>query len=252
MKLFLATNSETAKTNNIKMLEKSVISALKNTNFEVYVIFDGKKEELNLPKEANVIEHRHRLYNTFLNSSRNKTKGFIRTASSAFLRTEIPYLCKKLDFKDKYVMYTDYDVIFEKSDYSDLNTFTPKYFAACPETNKENWSMINSGVMLMNIYNLLNEDNIIIDHINKNLDNYKGYDQSMFNSLYKNKWSKLPLEYNWKPYWGINNNAKIIHFHGAKPKIVEPKSRYNEPIVKYLREKDLKSYEHYNKIWESY
>lgn len=27
----------------------------------------------------------------------------------------------------------------------------------------------------------------------------------------------LPIEYNWKPYWGINGNAKLIHFHGMKP-----------------------------------
>ena len=27
----------------------------------------------------------------------------------------------------------------------------------------------------------------------------------------------LPIEYNWKPYWGINDKAKLIHFHGMKP-----------------------------------
>ncbi len=34
----------------------------------------------------------------------------------------------------------------------------------------------------------------------------------------QNKVSLLPNELNWKPYWAMNNNALIIHFHGPKPK----------------------------------
>jgi hypothetical protein len=30
-------------------------------------------------------------------------------------------------------------------------------------------------------------------------------------------WKPLRPELNWKPYWGINPAAKIIHFHGPKP-----------------------------------
>jgi hypothetical protein len=46
MKLFLATNSGTVKTDNIKLLKNCVNSALKNTEFEVFVIFDGNKDIL--------------------------------------------------------------------------------------------------------------------------------------------------------------------------------------------------------------
>jgi len=45
MKLFLATNSLTAKKDNVKMLEVACKSAVQNTNFDDYVIFDGKKQE---------------------------------------------------------------------------------------------------------------------------------------------------------------------------------------------------------------
>lgn len=252
MKLFVATNSNTAKTPCIKMLETTVISALKNTNFEVNVIFDGKKEELNLPKEVNIIEHRHRFYEKFATCERSHDKQFVTIASSAFLRSDIPYLCNKLGYEDEFVLYTDYDVLFQKGDYSELDNIKPIYFAACPEFNKNEWSYINSGSMLMNVKNLLNEDHIITNYLNTNTNSFNGYDQQMYNILYKGKWERMPIEYNWKHYWGINDNAKIIHFHGAKPISVEPEDRKNIPIVKHLRELNKEGYNYYNKIWESY
>jgi hypothetical protein len=35
------------------------------------------------------------------------------------------------------------------------------------------------------------------------------------------RWSRLPLEMNWKPYWGWNPDASIVHFHGPKPQFIE-------------------------------
>ena len=43
------------------------------------------------------------------------------------------------------------------------------------------------------------------------------FDQGYLNELCFNDMEILPIEYNWKPYWGINGNAKLIHFHGMKP-----------------------------------
>ena len=34
---------------------------------------------------------------------------------------------------------------------------------------------------------------------------------------YGPRWDRLRPELNWKPYWGENADAKIIHFHGPKP-----------------------------------
>lgn len=250
MKLFFGTNSETSKSLNIKLLEKSVKSAFQNTNFEIYVIFDGEKNELNLPENVTIIEHRHRCYNTFLNSERTKKQGSLHISSGTFLRTEIPFLLNEMGFNDEFCLYTDYDVIFQKGDYSDLDSLKPKYFAACPEFNQNQWSYINTGVMLMNVKTFLKDDEIIIDYINNNFDTLEVWDQSMYNDLYGGKFEKLPLEYNWKPYWGINPNSKITHFHGAKPRSVEPEWRYNLNEIKTIRNKNIKGYEHYNKIFE--
>jgi lipopolysaccharide biosynthesis glycosyltransferase len=253
VKLFLATNSETIKTDNIKLLQCSVKSALQNTDLDVYVIFDGKKEELEskLPKEVNIIEHRHRCYDKFNECGLNMT-----IASGTFLRTEISYLCSILNIKDEYCLYTDYDVIFQKGDYSDLDNLKPEYFSACPEFNKNDWSYINAGVMLINIKSFHRDDQKILDFINNRLQEKKfkngTFDQTILNYLYKDKIDKLPLEYNWKPYWGVNEGAKIIHFHGAKPNIVEPKWRYELNEIKTIRNKNIEGFNFYNNIFEIY
>jgi hypothetical protein len=251
MKLFLSTNSETAKTENIKLLEVSVKSAIKNTNFEIFVIFDGEKKDLNLPDSINIIEHKHRCYDTFVSSGRD-----IKTASSAFLRTEIPFLCDKLGFNDEYCLYTDYDVIFQKGDYTPLFNIKPKYFAACPEINQNNWTYVNTGVMLMNLKQFKIEDEKIINFINNNFGkgifSSGGWDQPILNYLYDKKFDKLPLEFNWKTYWGINKKSNIIHFHGPKPRLIEPEWRYNLNSIKKLRNKDIKAYEYYNNLFEEY
>lgn len=247
MKLFLATNSMTAKTVKIKMLEHSVLSAIKNTNFDIFVIFDGKKEELNLPKSVQIIEHRHRCYETF-----KKSKRCIEISSGTFLRTEIPFIIKNLGMNDEYCMYTDYDVLFQPMDCAELDHIKPKYFAACPEFIKDDWSYINAGVMLMNIKHFLEKDNFLVDYINNNFESLNTWDQTMYNNLYKGIFDKLPLEYNWKPYWGINSDSKIIHFHGPKPKSIIKERDSDVSIIKKLRSEHISEYEYYNQLFESY
>lgn len=244
MKLFFATNSETYKTENKNLLEVSINSALKNTDFEVFLIFDGNKNELNLPKEVTVIEHRHRCYSTFLNYDDN-----IRIASGAFLRTEIPFLIKSLGYEDNFSLYCDYDVILQKKDFSELHELNPRYFAASTEFGKTNWSYINTGVMLMNINNLFNDDKKILNYIEENIESLDVFDQTLYNNLYQGKIDKLPITYNWKPYWGINDNAKIIHFHGIKP--LNEYKNIDKTLLKYYIDNKL-SYEYYEKIFKNY
>ena len=76
----------------------------------------------------------------------------------------------------------------------------------------------------------------------------------MYNNLYINEGlNKLPLEYNWKPYWGINNEAKIIHFHGIKPYNINFfKEIKNNDFLNFLYLKNIKSYEYYNNIFNSF
>jgi lipopolysaccharide biosynthesis glycosyltransferase len=250
MKLFLATNSMTVQSPKRLLLEASVKSAVQNTDFDIYVIFDGKKSELRLPSRAKVIEHRHRCYETFSKSGRTAREGSLRVSSGAFLRTEIPYLMNQMGFDDQFCLYTDYDVLFCEGDYSELDRVEPEYFAAAPESDLSNWSYLNTGAMLMNVESLLKDDSKIVEYINGNFDGLRIWDQTLYNDLYKDKIDRLPLEFNWKTYWGINPAAKIVHFHGAKPRSVEPAGRYGLPEIQKLRERNIEGYEFYNSAFE--
>ena len=95
----------------------------------------------------------------------------------------------------------------------------PKEAGVCPEFERSNdYSYFNAGVMLINTEVAKSKYNDFIHMINNSIKaETECCDQGYLNDLYKNQYNKLPLEYNWKPYWGINQNAKIIHFHGIKP-----------------------------------
>ncbi len=251
MKLFLATNSLTVQGSHRLLLEASVKSAVQNTDFDIYVIFDGNKSELRLPGSATIVEHRHRCYETFLKSERTAREGSLQISSGAFLRTEIPFLMNQMGFPDEVCLYTDYDVLFREGDYSALNRLRPAYFAAAPESDISNWEYANTGAMLMNVDALIKDDSQIVEYIHRNFDDLEIWDQTLYNDLYKNKIDRLPLEYNWKTYWGINPAARIVHFHGAKPRSVEPALRYALPEIRKLREMNIEGYEFYNAAFDA-
>lgn len=69
------------------------------------------------------------------------------------------------------------------------------------------------------------------------------YDQGQLWDFYKDQWSRLDQTFNWKPYWGANEHAPIVHWHGAKidaalhhlsgKRLALPPSIYHhEPIFK--------------------
>ena len=205
-----------------------------------------------MPKAVTIIEHRHRCYETFSSSSRNTSSGFLRVASGAYLRTEVPHLCQKIGFTDEFALYTDYDVLFLKGDYSGLEVLRPQFFASCPESNREDWSFINTGVMVLNLKTFLTDDEFILEQIRRGFDTFKVWDQTLYNEFYAGRFDKLPLEYNWKPYWGVRADARIIHFHGPKPASVEEMHRLEDPSLQALRKAHPEAYDYYENAWESF
>lgn len=136
-----------------------------------------------------------------------------RALTGHWLRTEI---CN-IETRDEFVLYTDVDVIFLKS--IDLSGLKPKYFACAPETDKDNWSHFNSGVMVMNIPGLRADYPRLRAEIERrfgNPENGPFNDQPVYNKLYAGMWDRLDPKYNWKPYWDDNPDAAIFHFHGPK------------------------------------
>lgn len=130
------------------------------------------------------------------------------------MRLDIPFLEKD----DQFVLYTDIDVMFLQS--PSLDHLSPPILAAGPEfeRNTEKMKYFNAGVLLMNIPAMQGICAQILNDINNGIRNRTNlYDQGYLNDYCYSSLTKLPLQLNWKPYWGYSDKAEIVHFHGMKP-----------------------------------
>ena len=118
--------------------------------------------------------------------------------------------------EDTHVLYTDVDVMFRNT--PDIRALKPEIFAVAPEFDRNSWNYFNAGVMVANVEGLRRDyaafEAYLRESIYKNT--YGFHDQIAYNSFYKGRWDRLPVTLNWKPYWGIEPAADLIHFHGPK------------------------------------
>jgi len=196
----------------------AVKSANNNTTLRKLFIYDGNDKSYINWMQANgvrVIQHRILFYDQYLTIINNQAETQI--GSGAFLRLDIPIILKRLNYHDKYVLYTDCDVIFHHHPQIKIN---PTYFACCNEVDLNPSSEhFNSGVMYLNVNNMLfTYSNLITWLITNKFSNPTGdfFDQGALTTYYRGKWDHLDPIFNWKPYWGWNENAVIIHYHGPK------------------------------------
>lgn len=264
MKWFLALNEGHAFENFSKLVQVAVHTAQKYTSLAPHFIYDGTDnfltdwlEKRNVP----IIKRRSFIYDELKKISEKKNdKNTLSIGSGAFLRTEIPQICLEQNITDKFVLYTDVDVMFCGEIFNSLEQLAPEYFAVAPEFEKNNYKRMNSGVMLMNVKNLQAKDEEFKKFIVQNLETLvtNAWDQTAYISFYKGrffgyKWSKLAPELNWKTYWGNYDKAKIIHFHGAKPfyrPLFDGDKTPEElkPLLPLL----TKEYDELCQIWEDY
>lgn len=208
MKWYFASNDKSS--DFFPLIKAAVDSAVKNTTLEPVFLYDGAENELTQwlrEKGVKIIPHRVSFYNE-LKDHYNEEELVI--ASGTFLRCDIPII----EQDDEFVLYTDCDVLFLKDFECEIK---PKYFACAPQSNKRNFRQFNAGVMLMNIKSLRESHDKFIDFIRENIKILSTYDQTAYQIFYGGKSSKLPIIYNYKPYWGRNDKAVILHFHGCKP-----------------------------------
>lgn len=219
LKWFFAINSESPDFDSYsQMLKVAVQTAQRNTSLEPFCIYDGSENDVTQWLRENgvtVIHHRSPHYEQF----KREFPSCHTVAAGAFLRVEIPKIVDMYGMPDEYVLYTDCDVIFQNDFVDRLNGLTCKYIAAAPEHEVDNWSYLNSGVLYMNIKNLLDINEEFNNFIKNNLDKIMkfAYDQGAYNFFFKERWERLDIDLNWKSYWPLNYNASIIHFHGPKP-----------------------------------
>ena len=204
----------------IEMLETAIITCKINTKFKLNLICDKKIDAIEKIKDkydVNVVYYSGEVFSTFVNKFQHDKR--LMGIAGTYLRADVPVV----EQTDEYVLYTDADVIFGNPNIGKIAIPAPEYFAAAPEFDTNNWSYFNAGSMLMNVKNLKADYKRFSEFVIPNFENLfnHAHDQGAYNHLYKGMWSKLPLEYNWKPNWGISEKAVVVHFHGPKPKDIE-------------------------------
>ena len=203
------------------MIRAAVMSAKANTRLQAHFLYDGAPSEFTAGLQGLGVTVVHRSL-TFLPNIQGRWMQIgmppdpLRLAiiAGAYLRTEIP----ALDLPDKYILYTDCDVLFLAD--PQIERFHPAYFACAPQRDPRDLADINSGVMVMNVPAMRREVANFWHFIVNNFERFGAYDQDALREYYAGRFDTLPLEMNWKPYWGMNPAARIVHFHGPKPGVV--------------------------------
>lgn len=216
MKWFFALSEASLSRDNLyaNCIRVAVISAKRNTTLTPCFLYDGDDNQFVQEMRSygvNVIHHRSTLYDDIV-AAKPEDRHFIRIASGAFLRLDIPII----EQNDRFVLYTDCDVMFLRD--PDLASLTPKYFSVAPEFTRGDYANFNSGVMVMHIPEMLLIREKFMQYIkNSRIGDLPAFDQGALRTFFKGLYDRLPEELNWKPYWGRNQDAEIIHFHGPKP-----------------------------------
>jgi hypothetical protein len=228
----------------------AVRSAQRNTTLKAHLIYDGQENTFISALRSmgvSIILHRVSFYDALAEYSADKDCWYLPVAAGAFLRLDIPII----ETTEQLVLYTDCDVIFRREP-NFFRSEPPTYFGATSQTAKH--GDMNSGVMLINVPHMRTDHPELTEFVRNNL--HFGLDQEILRAFYGNRYDPIDRSLNWKPYWGVNPNAQIIHWHGPKPVWVE--KRLADPALdgydswKVLFNKNPDGYAHYLSEWIQY
>lgn len=238
------------------LIRAAVASARANTNLEPHFLYDGAPNAFTVELKSlgvTVVQHQVSYLGNIVERSHMIGKPLHpmhqAIIAGAYLRTEIP----RLDIPDEFVLYTDCDVIFESD--PQIDRFRPAFFACAPQFDPNNFQEINSGVMVMNVPGMRQEFANFYHYIVNHYETFGAHDQDALREYYNGRFDPLPCELNWKPYWGFNDAATIVHFHGPKPGAIRhliEQPDYPVPEVwRTLYESHPDAYREYLRRWDT-
>ena len=222
---FALTEDSTAFRQYAEMVQVAIYTAQKVTALEPHCIYDGSENEFTAWLEkrgVRIIRHRSFVRDALEELGRQKQNPHLAAAlSGAFSRIELPEIVG--ESAGERILYTDCDVMFLGEVVPELEANPCRQFAVAPESGLNDYVNMNTGVMLMNVEKLRESLPTFREYVAKNLAalEAESWDEAAYRWYYRDEngplWDKLRPELNWKPYWGENAGAKIIHFHGPKP-----------------------------------
>jgi len=196
----------------------AVESARQHTNLRPHMIYDGPEDDFTTEmrgRGVTVVFHRltfHDVLREAQELQRPEWPDYMKTAEGAFMRLEIGLL----ETEESHVLYTDCDVMFETS--VTIDHLRPELFAIAPQFKPDTFHEdVNCGVMILNVQRMRQDRPALIEFMCENFARISGYDQELLILYYKGRWDPLSPTYNWKPHWGEQPRARIVHFHGPKP-----------------------------------
>jgi lipopolysaccharide biosynthesis glycosyltransferase len=205
------------------MAQVAIFSALKHTSLQPHLIFDGPDCDLTrwVRRQGGTVLFRQSFLKERLAELSRRPESPFASAhgNGVYLRAEIPDILRENAWDDARVLYTDNDVMF-----------TPKFdpeafpgldcaFAVAAEGNPHDYSVINSGIMLINCAKMEEVNPVFKSFLRFDLPMAvtRDWDQHSYKVFFGRRFNRLEPTFNWKTYWGRHDDARIIHFHGPKP-----------------------------------
>ncbi len=215
MRWFFALNEASATFwDYANLAQVAVHSARRNTSLQPVCLYDGTDNPLTawLEKLGVPVIRRRTFLHRWVTNLAPIPRG-------AYLRLEIPAVCREQGWDDTHALYTDCDVVFLRDPSEELAALQPQFFAAAPESDRADFTRFNSGVMWINLPALAAEHDALQATIKAHLAEAIAppYDQAALQRHFAGRTDPLPLGLNWKTYWGSATDAAILHFHGPKP-----------------------------------
>ena len=211
---------------NLNMLKLCLKSAKENTSLKLNALYDGIENDnvhkIFLEYGVNVIftklSFADKIQKYYKNWKFENLLNSLTRMHGCFLKFDIALHEQEEDV----VLYSDIDTIFMRD--IDWDKFANvKTLAVAPEFDRDEFAVIkgykyfSAGIMLINIPELKRRREELFYMLDNNVEPYQEcWDQGFFNHLYKDDFEVMPFELNWKPYWGRNDNAIIVHVHGWK------------------------------------
>ena len=206
------------------MLKTAIASLRRHTRLEPCVVYDGRPGPLTAwlaEHRVEVIFHRALLYPELVQLDQaTGDPAYLRHGPGILLKLDLTDLCVARGWTDQTILFCDCDVLFQGDPEPDLPDLRDTFFAAAPEDDPGALERLNTGVLALNVGALHPYAEPLRRFMAAILPEAvkTSWDQDAFRRFFRHGgWKPLAPELNWKPYWGINPGARIVHFHGPKP-----------------------------------